>query len=70
MSASPIISNQRAIIDRRAYVEAITAAVNAAGGAAARPQIVELLRTAARKSRAALLRNLLQATIALRLSPS
>jgi [protein-PII] uridylyltransferase len=46
MSASPIIPNQRAIIDRRVLGEAIAQLVDDMGGSAARPRIVELLRQA------------------------
>jgi [protein-PII] uridylyltransferase len=45
MSINPI-PNQRAIVDRRALGEAIAEAVEASGGPAARPRVVELLRGA------------------------
>jgi [protein-PII] uridylyltransferase len=46
------IPNQRAIVDRRALTDAIAQAVQAKGGPAARPQVVELLRAALAAGRA------------------
>ncbi len=58
MSASPI-PNQRAIVDRRALDEAISAAVaGAPDTAAARPAVVELLRTALEHGRNEIARRL------------
>lgn len=52
------IANQRAIVDRRALSEAIAAAVADRGAAAARPQVVELLRAALAEGRAEIARRL------------
>lgn len=57
MSSSTKIANQRAIIDRRELAEAIAAAV-AQSGTAARPAVVELLRTALANGRAEIARRL------------
>jgi [protein-PII] uridylyltransferase len=53
----PRITNQRAIVDRRALSDAITAA-HAAGGEKSRPQVVELLRAALGQGRAEIARRL------------
>ncbi|MCH7628188.1 MAG: bifunctional uridylyltransferase/uridylyl-removing protein, partial [Proteobacteria bacterium] len=53
----PRIANQRAIVDRRALADAISAAV-AAQGDKARPAVVELLRAALAKGREELARRL------------
>ena len=53
------IPNQRAIVDRRALGEAVARAVEQKGGAAARSQIVELLRGALEQGRAEIARRLL-----------
>ena len=52
------IPNQRAIVDRRALVEAIAQAVGESGGASARPQVVELLRAALDTGRTEIARRL------------
>ncbi len=52
------IPNQRAIIDRRALVEAIALAVEESGGPAARPRVVELLRGALDQGREEIARRL------------
>ncbi|MCB2056810.1 MAG: [protein-PII] uridylyltransferase [Novosphingobium sp.] len=52
------IANQRAIVDRRALSEAITAAVADRGAAKARPQVVELLRAALAAGREEIARRL------------
>src|SRR5579862_8719162 len=59
MSASASrIPNQRAIVDRRGLTEAIALHVQDKGGQAARPAIVELLRTALADGRAEIGRRL------------
>ena len=55
----PRLANQRAIIDRRALADAV-AAVVAGKGAAARPQVVELLRGALAAGREEIARRLLE----------
>ncbi|MFM2301576.1 MAG: hypothetical protein RLZZ84_1312 [Pseudomonadota bacterium] len=57
MNASKI-PNQRAIIDRRELAEAIGQAVSQRGGAAARPTVVDLLRTALASGREEIARRL------------
>ncbi len=52
------ISNQRAIVDRRALAEAVAAAVAADGPQKARPEVVELLRGALDVGRAEIARRL------------
>ena len=52
------IANQRAIVDRRALSEAITAAVADRGAAKARHQVVELLRAALAAGREEIARRL------------
>ncbi len=52
------VPNQRAIVDRRALAEAIAEAVAVAGGAAARPVVVDLLRGALAAGRSEIARRL------------
>jgi len=54
------IPNQRAIIDRRKLADAVSAAVAETGAAAARPQVVELLRTALATGRDEIARRLIE----------
>ena len=54
------IPNQRAIIDRRVLGEAIAAAVEECGGPAARPRVVELLRSALDHGREEIARRLVE----------
>ena len=54
----PRIPDQRAIIDRRAIADAIVVLVEDKGGAAARPQVVELLRKALAEGREEIARRL------------
>ncbi|MEY4722487.1 MAG: hypothetical protein RIQ46_2212, partial [Pseudomonadota bacterium] len=54
------ISNQRAIVDRRALTTAITALVEDKGAQAARPRVVELLRGALASGREEIARRLLE----------
>jgi len=52
------IPNQRAIVDRRALVEAIATEVGKSGGGGARPKIIDLLRKALDHGRAEIARRL------------
>ena len=54
------IPNQRAIVDRRALTTAITSLVEEKGAQAARPRVVELLRTALTAGREEIARRLLE----------